>query len=132
MTGSVRQHAVHRLGHQWQAGERITKRTQFTRCGAPCGRFAGQSLHIAHPIECVTQRRAPHRVAHQGRHGIETLFNGRLFQQRREQPLPKHAVAHGRGGAIEHRQQGAVVVALITAQRFHQLRDCGVSSRRAA
>ena len=115
--GGMRQHSAHRVGHLRQARQRITEGAQLTWGGAAGRRFAGQSLHVTHAIKRLAQAGAPDRIAHQHRHRIETPFNGTALEQRRQQPLPQHALPHGRGRAIEHRQQRARQ--LTTAQRLH-------------
>ena len=107
------------VGDARQSRQRVTQGAEFAWRGPTGGGFACQSIDVAHTVECFAQRGAAHRIAHQGRHRIESLLDGQPVQERRQQPLSQQSLAHRGDRAIEYRQQRTRQ--LTAAQRFDQL-----------
>ena len=78
--------------------------------GGAVAHLADESFQVGHLAQGVAQLLPGHQVVHQGGHPVLTAGDGQGGAQGALQPGPNHPVAHGGAGAVQHPEEGALLV----------------------
>ena len=108
-----------RAGHVGQPLDRIAQRTQLARCGASQRRAAREPLQVTHAVERLPEPLAPAAVLEQRFDGVEPRGDRSRLDERREQPAPEQAPAHGGERPVDDVEQGGPFRS--SAERLDQL-----------
>ena len=88
-----------------QPEKRIAEGSELPWCGAAGRGPPGEALEVPYAVERFPHGGAMNWIADRGLHGIQTLADLFRRSERREQPAPEQAGAHGGDRPVEHLEQ---------------------------